>query len=103
LPLRFRQAAQAPKTPIGQLEEYLRICRIECIGWSLTPEGQESGTLIGVRDEMIDTLRDTPTVRRIVHLGVSECIVQELLARDGLRATVWASASLETVVHADGT
>jgi hypothetical protein len=52
---------------------------------------------------MIDTLRDTPTVRRIVHLGVSECIVQELLARDGLRATVWASASLETVVHADGT
>jgi DNA-binding transcriptional LysR family regulator len=51
--------------------------------------------LIGLRDEMIDT----PTVRSIVRLSVSERIVQELLARDGLRATLRASASLEAVVQ----
>jgi DNA-binding transcriptional LysR family regulator len=55
--------------------------------------------LIGLRDEMIDTFRDPPTVRSIVRLSVSERIVQELLARDGLRATLRASASLEAVVQ----
>jgi DNA-binding transcriptional LysR family regulator len=58
--------------------------RTAIVGWShLHPRVRNFSSmherLIGVRDEMIDTLRDPSTVRGIVRLGVSETIVHTWL------------------------